>query len=576
MVSELVDVTIDAADNAAMSRSQTDEQHAIENEERQSGAATQQVEPFEEVPADLPAYAEWALEKAGGHGRFQFGYHLYLGLLPTLLCGLSVLSHVFVTMPPVLVASGKALKARDCARPRKDLVFMASSTSLAAEFDLYCKFKFEVALLATVFFLGFAMGVPVSGMLADRRGRKFASCISLVVLQLGALWALLSPSYLCYALARLVTGMGTGGLSVASYVWYAELIGKQSRSKLTITTCSGFAIGIVLLSPMSYMLPWWRALSLVIFILGMPVLVLTFQLQESPKWLATRERTDEMYKGLCYIASVNGHPAPPPPPPRPAVSLPVAGNQQAAGVDDASKKRSVLRILICDGRVSGRLFTMCIAWVACSLSYYGISMNLGNMGGSIYASNAIAGIMDIPAAILTFWAVDHRSPLTGRRGATAGGLVVGGCCCVLCALALGPDDPSVLVQIFLFTGKCAIALSFNAVYLFGAELFPTTVRTTSLGLQSLASRCGGMIAPLVADLQTVWQGMPLLVFGVVSLCAGILATTLPETLGQSMPDTVEEMRVDSQFNCLPRYRRLREDRPVAIPAASVLGAVTAG
>jgi len=269
---------------------------------------------------------------------------------------------------------------------------------------------------------------------------------------------------------------------------------------------------------------------------------------------------------------VNGHAAPPPPPPLPAVSMPVASSQQAEDVEKASKSRGILRILVCDGRVSGRLFTMSAVWMACSLSYYGISMNLGSMGGSIYVASAISGIVDVPAAILAFWAVDYGSPLTGRRGATVGGLVLGGCCCVLCALALGPGDPSILVQIFLFTGKCAIALSFDVVYLYGAELFPTTLRSTSLGLQSFASRCGGMIAPLVAELEIVWQGMPLVLFGVVNLCAGIFVATLPETLGQSLPDTVEEMRVSSQCDCLPRYRRLREERSVAAPAASVLGA----
>jgi len=146
MASDLSDCNIDAAENAALSRSREKVQLVVESDERPSLAA------LEKVPSNRPAYAEWALERAGGHGRFQFRYHLYLGILPHLLSGLSIMSHIFVTMPPVLVATGKAMQARDCARPRQELVFVASITSVASEFDLLCQFKFGVTLLVTFFF----------------------------------------------------------------------------------------------------------------------------------------------------------------------------------------------------------------------------------------------------------------------------------------------------------------------------------------------------------------------------------------------------------------------------------------
>lgn len=40
----------------------------------------------------------------------------------------------------------------------------------------------------------------------------------------------------------------------------------------------------------------------------------------------------------------------------------------------------------------------------------------------------------------------------------------------------------------------------QVVYMFAAELFPTSVRSRSIGLQSLSARVGGMLAPMVANL----------------------------------------------------------------------------
>ncbi len=41
--------------------------------------------------------------------------------------------------------------------------------------------------------------------------------------------------------------------------------------------------------------------------------------------------------------------------------------------------------------------------------------------------------------------------------------------------------------------------AFTVIYLYTAEMYPTVVRGTALGLSSLAGRIGGIIAPLVSD-----------------------------------------------------------------------------
>ena len=74
-----------------------------------------------------------------------------------------------------------------------------------------------------------------------------------------------------------------------------------------------------------------------------------------------------------------------------------------------------------------------------------------------------------------------------------------------------------------------------------AELCPTLIRTTAVGLGSSADSIGAISAPFIAGLESIQSYIPLLVFGGSSLIGGVLAIFLPETLGSLLPQTLEEV-----------------------------------
>jgi len=49
-------------------------------------------------------------------------------------------------------------------------------------------------------------------------------------------------------------------------------------------------------------------------------------------------------------------------------------------------------------------------------------------------------------------------------------------------------------------GKAAITYSYALIYLYTPEIYPTVVRGAGLGIGTLMSRIGGVVAPLIADL----------------------------------------------------------------------------
>lgn len=69
-------------------------------------------------------------------------------------------------------------------------------------------------------------------------------------------------------------------------------------------------------------------------------------------------------------------------------------------------------------------------------------------------------------------------------------------------------------------------------------MLPTVIRSLGVGSASTVARLGALIAPFVPLLNNIYRPLPLLLFGVVSLLAGLLAFILPETFGQQLPDTV--------------------------------------
>ncbi|KAL4233212.1 hypothetical protein ACF0H5_007896 [Mactra antiquata] len=181
-----------------------------------------------------------------------------------------------------------------------------------------------------------------------------------------------------------------------------------------------------------------------------------------------------------------------------------------------------------------------------SMVYYGVTMNSGNLGGSFYLNFLLMGVAELPGYLVGI-AVLNR---IGRRYANAGSLIVSGIACLatMPTVLLARESQNHLQPLtvaFALIGKAGASMAFGIVFLFTGELLPTVVRNAAMGTCSSAARIGAMLAPYIAKSGELIGGNfgkvePLVVFGGLSILAGLLVLLLPETLNQRLPDTIEE------------------------------------
>ena len=142
-------------------------------------------------------------------------------------------------------------------------------------------------------------------------------------------------------------------------------------------------------------------------------------------------------------------------------------------------------------------------------------------------------VIELPSYVVASYLLER----IGRKRTLSLAFFLGGVGCAACIVL----PPGVLVVAASMFGKFFITAAFGSVFVFTTELFPTELRSATMGLCSAAARVGDAAAPLVVSLPS-W--LPQAVFGCVALLASAsIATLTPETLGQPLAETVAELEM---------------------------------
>jgi len=406
--------------------------------------------------------------------------------------------------------------------------------SVISDWQLMCEKSYRAATISSLFFFGFMLGSVAMGFLSDRKGRKPALMVSIVLLQVSAALCSIAEGPIIFGAGRFVSGLGMGGSVLGSFVWNAEFMARQ-RSVLTVTSSAAFAAGVSSCALAAQYFELWRPLCWATFLANLPSLIVAAGMPESPKWLEVTGRIEESRRILVLMARINRLDG--------ATLVMQEGMTKDVAETKAPPKASPTMLLA--RPLYARMLAMSSAFFATALAYYGLILNAGAMGSDIYATTILGAVSELPAYTLVYMVVDL--PTVGRRKLCVYSLVAGGLACIC-----GSFFPAAGWQVVgtAMIGRFCISVVFAVIFLWGAELLPTNLRGVGMGIQSLAGRASAVAAPFVV----AFAAKPLLCVGIPAVLAGCACATQPETVGRPMPDTLEDLLAEEDQAQLERKK----------------------
>ncbi|XP_034164070.2 solute carrier family 22 member 15 isoform X2 [Pangasianodon hypophthalmus] len=412
------------------------------------------------------------------------------------------------------------------------VTFTKDVSSIVTEWHLVKQEAYKVSLAGSLFFVGVLVGNVLFGPLSDKIGRKPIFLITLFFEIIFAYGSALAPSYELFALSRLMVGMMNGGMALVCFILSQEYVGKAYWALTGTITNMTFAVGIALFALLGYYVRSWRNLAMAANCPGVLLFLFCIMLPESPRWLYSQGRMAQAEKVLQDFACRNG---------KGSVTLKLRKTPGTTGTETPNAGLLQLvrhRVLRC---------RTVVLMYACSLVYYGLTMNASDDKGSLYFTVAMYGLVELPAYPLCIYFINK--PWSGRRKSLASFLILAGLCCLLSVVVPVQADSVVSGSSFALLGKLMVSAAFNIVYVYTSELYPTVIRNAGLGVCSMSCRVGGILAPFVPSMKVLHASMPFMVFCLTGVSAGAMGLLLPETLNKPVAETLEELSA-------PAYQRI--------------------
>ncbi|CAB0018372.1 unnamed protein product [Nesidiocoris tenuis] len=443
------------------------------------------------------------------------------------------------------------------------------------QWNFVCDRRWMSAVSQSSYMFGVFAGAVTLGSLADSYGRKTIFYISaLLQLFFGTTIAFVTNYYLFLAMSFFYGIFGSAGSYITAFVLTMELVGPSKRTACGILFQATFAVGVVMVAVWGYMVKdhvtlqmiyglhslllvghWWSVIQnanqnyTIDFIIypnalelqntantGLPLtgsrLQVNFFLQknfyllidESPRWLWFNGRIKESVKIIEKASKING-----------GQTVDVAhfvsrGNAKS----NTAKESAGLADLFRTPFLRKKTLNLALNWFANSLVYYGLSLNTGSLKGDPYFILFVMAVVELPGYFLTILILDK----TGRRPLICTFMIVGSVAC-LCTAVIPPESTTIINSV-VFLGKFCISSSFAIIYNYSAELFPTVLRNTGLGFGSMCARFSAALTPLITLLDSFDKRFPTVLFALVALLSGFLTMFLPETMGEPMPQSLQD------------------------------------
>lgn len=408
--------------------------------------------------------------------------------------------------------------------------------TIVSEFDLICSRSYYGSVSQSFHQIGYLVSGVSLGYLSDVRGRKTAAVIAILIEILAGFGQVLSPSIYFFWFSRFLLGFSAYGRFMASYVLLSEWIGPEARAQAIAMFEYGWMTGQLILPMVFYAIPDYKMFQTVVssyeILMFIPFLLFVW---ESPKWLLTHGRFDQVEKTLTIAAvkqekfsnseihrriqSIKSY----------AEKNVIADHAGKQSVIDALKVPVIRKISL----------ILYFVWFSIAFVFYAFSLNMQNLGGDLFTNFFLFALVDMIVHTILYFFINRFARKT-LLDVSLGIQVVA----LSCLLVTSFNDNLLIYRI---TACCflKIGLSVSTIinYLYTAETFPTSMRQSSIGTCSIFARFGSITAPFVKELTNATHlFVPTVIFMLFTVMNLVLIQFIPETGKIQMPDTIGQKK----------------------------------
>nr|XP_026490940.1 solute carrier family 22 member 3-like [Vanessa tameamea]XP_026490948.1 solute carrier family 22 member 3-like [Vanessa tameamea] len=396
--------------------------------------------------------------------------------------------------------------------------------SFVAEFGLACN-DWKATLVGTIHCFGSMVGQLLQGQISDRFGRKTAAVFAGTMGAVLGLAKSFSNSFWLYIVLEGLEAAIGDALS-PMFMLSIEIVEKKRAVLYQMILLNFYTGGQIIMPLIAWAVPYWRNFLRVIYAPTLIILTYSFFLDESIRWLFSKGKKEQGIKLIEKIAKRNN------------VKIDKSLlNRLDYSDEETSNKLNDRKLLMKTFRskIMMRRFLVCMVWwFTITLINYGMMISSVLINGNKYLNFALLIMMDIPANIFYWLALAKYK----RKLPLVASFIVGGVFCV--SQPFIPKGYAWLGLALFMAFEMLATFSYNIVYMYTSELFPTYTRNSMHSICSATGRIGSLLAPQTPLLMAYWSGLPALIFGLTSLVSGALTLFMPETARTQLPDTIRE------------------------------------
>ena len=396
----------------------------------------------------------------------------------------------------------------------------------------------QVGLLGSIGLLGMALGAALSGMVADKWGRRTVIMLTLIIYGVSSILSGLAINYPMLLVLRFITGFGLGGELPAAATLISEFSPTNIRGRNVIFLESFWAWGWIVATLVSLLLIPTFGWRIAFIIGGVPALfaaIVRRAIPESPRYLESVgkvKEADEIVSKMEIQAGIT---------------------TILEGMDvKAQSKTYKLHINLLDlwsKKYVRSTLVLWIVWFGINFGYYGFVLwtptLLVTKGFTLVKSFEFILIMCL-AQLPGYFSAAYLVEKVGRKNVLS--IYFAGTALAAWLFGHAGSTPEVLIygcMLYFFSLG-----AWGCVYAYTPEVYPTVARASGSGWAAAFGRLGAFVAPLVVPIIYKTYGsengytyvfiMFALVFVAVSLVVGVFGK---ETMGKSLEEISGELEV---------------------------------